>query len=69
MFYVKTQLANVELKIDLYADEIFTNCNCCGKEIEVDSQILISVLQDGDLASTSLACEECTSKSRKEITQ
>lgn len=69
MFYVKTQIANIEIKIELYDDEIFTSCNNCGKEIEVDSQALISVLQDGDLASTSLACVECTSKSREEKSQ
>lgn len=65
MFYVKTKTQvsdNVEIKVDLYDDQIFTACNQCNKEIEVDTQTLINVLYYGDLASTSLTCTSCTKK-------
>ncbi|PKR86126.1 hypothetical protein [Heyndrickxia camelliae] len=64
MFYVKTKINDhVEIKIDLYEDEIFTQCPDCGVEQEVDNQTLISVLEDdGDFASTSIYCADCSQK-------
>lgn len=61
MFYVKTNITDdVEIKVNLYDDEIFTQCTKCGKEIQVDTELLKSILEDGDLASTSIYCEECS---------
>lgn len=65
MFYVKTNITDdVEIKVNLYDDEIFTQCIKCEKEIQVDTEFLKSILEDGDLTSTSIYCEEC-SKSEK----
>lgn len=61
MFYVKTNLnENIEIKVDLYDDEIFTQCPKCRKEIQVDNETLANILKDTDLANTSLYCEECS---------
>lgn len=61
MFYIKTSINdNVEIKVDLYDDEIYTQCANCGKEMQVETGILKEVLKDGDFASTSLYCEECS---------
>ena len=65
MFYVKTNITDdVEIKVNLYDDEIFTQCLKCGKEIQVDTELFKKLLEDGDLASTSIYCQEC-SKSEK----
>lgn len=61
MLYVKTSISdNVEIKVDLYDDEIYTQCIKCGKEMQVETEVLKKVLEDGDLASTSLICEKCS---------
>ena len=61
MFYVKTNLnKNIEIKVDLYDDEIFTQCPKCGKEIQVDNETLANILKDADLSSTSLYCGKCS---------
>lgn len=66
MFYVKTNITDdVELKVDLYDDEIFTQCANCGKEIQVETEELRQVLQDGDLTSTSIYCKNCSKEVKK----
>ncbi len=72
MFYLKKKVnGDVELKIDLYDDEIYTICPKCGKELQVGNETLAGVLKDCDLASTSLYCEECSKNINKnaEVTQ
>lgn len=65
MFYIKKEVGNdIEVKIDLYDDEIFTQCPECGKEILVDTEMLIDVLSDGDFLGTSVYCEKCSEKRR-----
>lgn len=68
MFYVKTKINDqIEVKIDLYDDEIFTQCPACGAEMEVDSKTIITVLSDGgDFASTSIYCTTDCAKKLKE---
>jgi hypothetical protein len=57
MFYLKTHHEGKPIEVEIYGDEIFTRCYNCGKEIQVDDQLLREVLADGgDLSSTSLAC-------------
>lgn len=62
MLYIKTQISeNVEIKVDLYEDEIYSTCPGCGKEEQVEIEHLISILEDGgDFAGTSIYCEECS---------
>ncbi|MGE6379019.1 hypothetical protein [Peribacillus muralis] len=73
MFYVKTKINDqIEMKIELHDDEIFTKCPDCGVEQEVDNQTIISVLEDdGDFGSTSIYCEDCSAlmkaKMKKEV--
>lgn len=63
MFYLKTKINDgIEIKVPIYDDEIYTQCDECGKEIEVDTDLLKSVLEDGDLASTAIICGHCTEK-------
>jgi hypothetical protein len=57
LFYIKTEHQGKQVKIDIYDDEIFTKCINCGKEIQVDTEMLRDVLADGgDLTSTSIGC-------------
>lgn len=57
MFYLKTEIEGKIQNIDIYDDEIFTTCIECGKEIQVDTETIISILKDGgDFASTSISC-------------
>lgn len=62
MFYVKTKINDsIEMKVDLYDDEIFTVCPKCGKEIQIESTDIIQIFQDGgDFASTNFYCYECS---------
>lgn len=65
MFYVKTKISDdVEVKVDLYDDEIYTQCPKCGKEIQVETGELNQVLENGDLANSSLYCENCSKEVR-----
>lgn len=61
MFYIKTKVTDsLELKVDLYDDEIFTSCPTCEKEIAVSTELLKDMLNDGgDFASTLIYCNEC----------
>lgn len=58
MFYIKTEHEGKQVKINIYDDEIFTSCLNCGKEIQVDTELLRDILADGDFASTSIGCCE-----------
>ena len=64
MLYIKTQISeNVEIKVDLYEDEIFTQCPMCAKEMQVDfDELKDSLNQGGDYSSTVWYCEECSPK-------
>lgn len=46
MFYIKTNISNgVEIKIDLFEDEIYTQCPKCGKEIQINSEELADIVK------------------------
>lgn len=61
MFYLKTELDGRIQKVDIYDDEIFTACTKCGKEFQVDSDLIMSIFEDdGDFASTSISCGSCS---------
>ncbi|ARK32175.1 hypothetical protein BkAM31D_21280 [Halalkalibacter krulwichiae] len=66
MFYIKAQLTDdIQINVDIYEDQIFTKCPDCEVEIQADNDLLISVLKDGDLSSTSIICEQCTRTRKK----
>lgn len=66
MVYIKTEISdNVEIKVDLYEDEIYTQCPKCGKEIQVPTDVLKEILEYGDFASTSLYCSKCQKNKEK----
>lgn len=60
MFYIKTEHEGKRIKVDIYGDEIYTACFNCGKEMQVDDEMLREVMKDGDLSSTSISC--CNNK-------
>jgi len=63
MIYLKTNINDdIEIRISIYDDELFTTCPDCGKEIEVDTESLRMILKNGDLSSTSMCCEECSAR-------
>lgn len=46
--------------IRLYSDMIYSVCPKCDKEIEIDSNELLCILQDGGDFTTNTYCEECS---------
>jgi hypothetical protein len=64
MFYIKTRLNDsIELKVDLYDDEIFTACPSCGKEMQFEPKEIAEILaDDGEFASTVVYCSSCSKK-------
>lgn len=64
MFYIKAKLGqDLEMKVDIHDENVFTRCPYCGAEFVVD---LVEVLSDGkgDLHSTVVVCTTCTKKVR-----
>jgi translation initiation factor 2 beta subunit (eIF-2beta)/eIF-5 len=64
VLYIKTKLNDqVEIKIDLYEDEIFTTCPVCGKEHQVDAKKI------EDWVGTSVSCGsyECNNQMTEEV--
>lgn len=67
MLYIKAHLNDqVEIKIDLYEDEIFNSCADCGKEEPVSEEELIEILKSPhmDFQGTTHFCSECTKERR-----
>lgn len=64
MLYTKARLGeNIEVKIPLYDDEIYTQCPGCGIEHTVEPDILAHIINEGDdFASASVYCESCSRK-------
>lgn len=61
MFYIKKKITDdIEIKIDIYENEIFTTCGDCGKEMQIESEHLADIIKDQALASTYVLCEECS---------
>lgn len=66
MFYIKNKISSgMEIKVDLYEDEIYTQCPECGKEIQLDAEELADIIAEQGLASTSVYCEHCSQKIEK----
>ena len=61
MYYVKTKIGKeVEMKVEVHGDDIYTKCSKCGKEIQADMQILSELLKGGNLDGTGMRCEMCS---------
>lgn len=64
MLYLKTEIDGRMQDVDIYDDEIYTTCFQCGKEFQVESDLIKSIYDnDLDLASTSFSCG-CKTKER-----
>lgn len=60
MLYVKKQLDDIEVKFDLYEDEIFSSCPVCGKERQIEPVELADLLDSGGgFSGTSIYCNGC----------
>ena len=67
MVYIKRNFGDVEIKSVVYQDEFYTQCPTCKKEMQLDTEQLIGIIKDGDLASTITFCsEECVDKYENE---
>jgi hypothetical protein len=62
MLYVKTKLNDqFEIKVELYEDEIITNCGNCGKELPVEPEEIAEIISNGcDFVGTTFYCEDCS---------
>lgn len=57
MFYLKTDIDGEIRNIEIYNDEIYTECFICNREFQPDPDAMRFVYQnDGDLSSTRLSC-------------
>jgi C4-type Zn-finger protein len=66
MLYVKATINDsVEIKIDLYSDNVYTTCPVCGKEHEVCIDDYIGSTLDSILYSQ-IFCKECSAKYREQ---
>lgn len=63
MFYIKKKINDdIEVNIDIYEDEIFTTCEVCNKEMQIEPEHLADIIKDQALASTYVLCEDCSKK-------
>ncbi|MDO4301537.1 MAG: hypothetical protein Q4D26_09140 [Clostridia bacterium] len=66
MFYVKHKanddVANINIKIDITDDNVYSTCPVCGKEFKVDIVEQIQFDKEFDLFSTYPYCPECNKK-------
>ena len=61
------ETTNNGINVDIYGDEFYSICPHCQKEIKVDFEELKQILNtEGDFASTSLFCDDCGKRVRKE---
>ena len=65
MFYTKTKLSNQTDIKTIIADNVFTICPKCGKEISVDLVNVIKELPEFDFFSTRIYCNDCSEKEHK----
>ena len=71
MLYVKAKFnEEIEIKVPLYGDEIFSNCPVCGLETKVDEELLADILvNEGDLSGTTVYCKPCGDEWRNNNTK
>lgn len=63
MIYLKTEVNGVATEVEVYADEFYSTCPICGKEVKVDEETLkIIFSNDLDFSGTCVWCPECTRK-------
>lgn len=64
MFYIKQKLNDdLEIKVDIHDENVFTRCPYCCAEISVDLADILSD-KDSDLFSTAVVCSTCSKKVR-----
>lgn len=57
MFYLKTEIDGKTREVEIYDDEIYSTCFKCGKEFQVQTDLMKHVYDNGgDLSSTSFTC-------------
>lgn len=64
MLYVKARINDdVEIRVNIYGDDIYCSCPDCGKEVSVDEDVILDVLKGGGcLTGISICYEECAAK-------
>jgi uncharacterized protein with PIN domain len=62
LLYIKTKLnEHVEIKVELYEDEIYTRCGGCNKEMPVEPENIATIINEGsNFAGTTFYCEKCS---------
>jgi hypothetical protein len=62
LLYIKTELnEHVEIKVELYEDEIYTRCGGCYKEMPVEPENIANIINEGsDFAGTTFYCDQCS---------
>jgi len=62
LLYIKTKLnEHVEIKVELYEDEIYTRCGGCNKEVPIEPENIATIINEGsNFAGTTFYCEKCS---------
>lgn len=61
MFYVKSKIGEeVEVRIDITDENVFTTCPICKKEVHIDDFSELCRVTEIDLFDTTLYCESCS---------
>jgi hypothetical protein len=59
MFYTKTRINEMEVKVNVSTDNVYCCCPMCGKEMQVDLVKIFRGSKDGTLENTQAVCEDC----------
>lgn len=71
LFYVKTKISdNCEINTAISCDNVFAQCNGCGRELKVDLMDWADLIKtDGiDCIGCAIYCEDCTKKRKTQGT-
>lgn len=65
MIYLKKNIGNeAEIKVNISDDEFYCTCPDCGREVQLDNEMLREIICDDeyDFASTSFCCDDCSER-------
>ena len=66
--YIKAKLSeDVEIKVELYIENIFELCDVCGAEREVPRETIMRILKDTGDFSSAIYCSNCRKERNREI--
>ncbi|MCP1134377.1 hypothetical protein NKT34_13815 [Paenibacillus polysaccharolyticus] len=57
MIYIKKEIDGQQHEIEIFGDEIHTQCFQCGNEFQIDERLLLEILNEaGSFSGTRISC-------------